>query len=368
MNQVDVELDATSYPILIEAFSLSSLGKPIRERFGRKKGVIITDENVDRLYGSALEDSLEDENLRFTKLVIQPGEASKSLGTAECLYEELAELNLHRDSVVLAFGGGVIGDLAGFIGSTFLRGLPVIQIPTTLLAQVDSSVGGKTAVNLSHGKNLVGTFHQPKMVAIDPIVLATLSPADIRSGIGEVIKYGLIWDEDFFWETAKNIERFHDVEDPNKLESTIARCCEIKAEVVGQDELDRGIRQILNFGHTIGHGIEAGSGYGEMKHGEAVIWGMIGEIWISFNRDYLIEETFSDLVRVLRSLSLPPLPDNLSDSDLLEYIRRDKKVRSGVINSVLLRDLGKDVVVEEVSEAELEGAWEFLTGLDVSKE
>ncbi|MBS3787948.1 3-dehydroquinate synthase [Candidatus Bipolaricaulota bacterium] len=366
MNRVKVDLDGSSYPIIIEANSLSSTGKVIRERVGQKKGVIITDENVDRLYGPALEDTLENEGLRFTKLVVQPGEASKSLSTAERLYKELAELQLHRDSVVLAFGGGVIGDLAGFVGSTFLRGLPVVQIPTTLLAQVDSSVGGKTAVNLSRGKNLVGTFHQPEMVVMDPVVLETLSSEDVRSGLGEVLKYGLVWDENFFWKAVDNIELFENVENGAGLESLISRCCEIKAEVVGRDELDRGIRQILNFGHTIGHGIEAGSGYGELRHGEAVIWGMIGDIWISQDRGYLAEETFSRILGGLTRLSLPSLPDDLTGTELLEYITRDKKVRGGVINSVLLREPGEKVDVEQVSEAELKDAWEFLTGLEVN--
>ena len=366
MTRVDVDLGTSSYPILIEASSLPVLGQVIREGIGRARCVVITDENVDELYGSTLIDSLREEGLRVEKLAVEPGETSKSVETAETLYEELAELNLHRDSVVLAFGGGVVGDLAGFVGSTFLRGLPVIQIPTTLLAQVDSSVGGKTAVNLSRGKNLVGTFHQPEMVAIDPAVLSTLSPADVRSGLGEVLKYGLIRDEDFFRETAGDIESVEKVENPDGLESTISRCCEIKAEVVSRDELDEGIRRILNFGHTIGHGIEAGSGYGEVKHGEAVIWGMIGELWISLNRGYINQETFSDLVRTLNRISLPPLPADLSDSDLLEYIGRDKKVRDGVINSVLIKEPGKDVVVEEVNEAEIKGAWEFLRELEVS--
>ena len=365
MNRVKVELGVTSYPIVIDASSLSNLGRTIRQTIGSRKGVVITDENVDRLYGSTLEDSLRKEGLEFNNLVVEPGEASKSLETAQRLYEELAELNLHRDSVILAFGGGVVGDLAGFVASTFLRGLPVIQIPTTLLAQVDSSVGGKTAVNLSRGKNLVGTFHQPKMVAIDPVVLETLLPADVRSGLGEVLKYGLIRDKDFFWRTAENIELFEEVEEPEKLESTISRCCQIKANVVRQDELDRGIRQLLNFGHTLGHGIEAASSYGEMKHGEAVIWGMIGEMWVSEERGYLKQETFSDLVRILTGLSLSPLPSNLSKSDLLRYIRRDKKVRHGAINSVLLKKIGEEATIEEVEESELIGAWEFLKGLEV---
>ncbi|MFW6005892.1 MAG: 3-dehydroquinate synthase [Candidatus Bipolaricaulota bacterium] len=365
MSLVKVDLEGTSYPIIIEAGSLSSAGEVIRKRIGRKKGVVITDETVDELYGSDLEDSLRKEGMKFDKLVVEPGEDSKSLDNAGRLYQELAEQNLHRDSVVLAFGGGVVGDLAGFVGSTYLRGLPVIQVPTTLLAQVDSSVGGKTAINLSRGKNLVGTFHQPEVVIIDPVVLDTLSSPDVRSGLGEVLKYGLIWDDNFFWKTVENLELFEEVGDPEELESPVSQCCEIKAEVVGRDELDKGIRKILNFGHTIGHGIEAGSGYGELKHGEAVIWGMIGELWISLNRGYLTDGTFERLLGALTQLSLPSPPEDLTDTRLLEYISRDKKVRDGVINCVLIKEPGEEVDVERVGGAELKGAWEFLRSLEV---
>ncbi|MFB6291154.1 MAG: 3-dehydroquinate synthase [Candidatus Bipolaricaulia bacterium] len=364
MNKVSVETEGGSYPILIETSSLPAAGEAIEERLGQKRAVIITDETVDDLYGLKLDESLRSNNISFDKLVVEPGENSKSPGTAEYLYEELAELNLHRDSVVLAFGGGVVGDLAGFVGSTFLRGLSVIQIPTTLLAQVDSSVGGKTAVNLPQGKNLVGTFHQPDMVLIDPVVLTTLSRDEVKSGLGEVLKYGLVWDENLFRETVDKLELVEKVEKPEALEPIIARCCEIKADVVGCDERDRGVRQILNFGHTIGHAIEAGSGRGEIKHGEAVIWGMLGETWISSHRGYIGDEVFQGLVDPLTRLSLPELPE-LTEGELLEYINRDKKVRNGTINSVLLKNPGEDVTVEEVTEAELTAAWNFLKEVEV---
>ena len=365
MTRVEVDLDMGAYSIIIESGVLSTAGRAIRESVGERRTVVVTDETVKRLYGSTLVDSLREEDITVDELVVEPGESSKSLETAARLYEDLAGLNIDRDSVMLAFGGGVVGDLAGFVGSTFLRGLTVIQIPTTLLAQVDSSVGGKTAVNLSRGKNLVGTFHQPDLVVIDPSVLTTLSPSDVRSGLGEVLKYGLIRDSGFFWGTVENIDLFHDLGDRENLESSISRCCEIKAEVVGRDERDRGIRRILNFGHTIGHGIEAGCGYGKIKHGEAVIWGMIGEIWISFDRGYLEENSFRNLIAALTKLSLPRLPDDLSGADLLDYVRRDKKVRDGRINSVLLSDPGGKVMVEEVSEREIKDAWEFLLDLEV---
>lgn len=361
-----MELGSDSYRIVVDTSALSRVGELIREELGQVDGAVITDENVERLYGAKLTDSLESSGLDFSRHVVVPGEESKSLETAEGLYEDLAELSLHRDSVILAFGGGVVGDLAGFVGSTFLRGVAVVQLPTTLLAQVDSSVGGKTAVNLPQGKNLVGTFHQSELVVIDPQVLSTLTPEDVRSGMGEVIKYGLIRDENFFRSLMENRTMMEDLDDVREVEKTIARCCEIKAEVVEEDELDQGIRQILNFGHTLGHGIEAGSGYGEVKHGEAVIWGMIGEGWISAKRGYIDEDTLLKLSDGLTDFDLPPLPDQLTEAELLDYVKRDKKARKETINSVLLKDIGK-AAVEEVKEEEIKGAWNYLKELEVSK-
>lgn len=364
MEKVDVGLDEIGYSIITDTSSLERVGELIQGEFGRVDGAVITDENVDRLYGEKLLQSLKASDLDFTSLVVEPGEGSKSLETAKRLYEDLAELSLHRDSVILAFGGGVVGDLAGFVGSTFLRGVTVIQVPTTLLAQVDSSVGGKTAVNLPQGKNLVGTFHQPELVVIDPDLLSTLAPADVRSGLGEVLKYGLIRDEDFFRHLIEIRGLFENFDNDERMEAIISRCCEIKAEVVEEDELDQGIRQILNFGHTLGHGIEASSGYGEIKHGEAVIWGMIGESWISVNRGYISREDFSNLVDGLTSFDLPPLPADLTGAELLDYVKRDKKARKGSINSVLLKRVGK-AVIEEVGESEIRGAWNYLKELEV---
>jgi len=365
METVEVGLGQDSYRITVEASVLERTGELIEAKLGSVSGAVITDTNVDELYGKELLSSLEKNGHDFLKLVVEPGEASKSPEVAENLYEKLAETGLNRDSVIVAFGGGVVGDLAGFVGSTFLRGLRVVQIPTTLLAQVDSSVGGKTAVNLPQGKNLVGSFHQPETVIIDPEVLSTLAPADIRSGLGEILKYGLIRDRSFFDRVIESSEIFRQAEDHEELEGIIARCCEVKAEVVQEDELDFGVRRILNFGHTLGHGIEAAAGYGGIKHGEAVIWGMIGESWISWDRGYLDEAVFSNLVEALTDFNLPSLPTDLPKEELLDYVGRDKKVKQGAINSVLIQDQPGNVVVEEVSEKEIAEAWNFLREVEV---
>jgi 3-dehydroquinate synthase len=367
METVEVGLGQKSYRITVEASVLGRTGEIIKGNLGPVDGAVITDENVDELYGEELFDSLKKSGLDFAKLVVKPGEGSKSPEVAKQLYEKLAKKGLHRDSVIVAFGGGVVGDLAGFVGSTFLRGLRVVQVPTTLLAQVDSSVGGKTAVNLPQGKNLVGSFHQPEAVVIDPEVLSTLSAEDTRSGLGEVLKYGLIRDRSFFSQVVESSKVFDNLEDHEELEGIIARCCKIKAEVVEDDELDRGVRRILNFGHTLGHGIEAASGYGGMKHGEAVIWGMIGESWISRDRGYLDKAVFSNLVEALTDFNLPSLPTDLSKEQLLDYVGRDKKVKQGTINSVLIQDQPGKVVVEEVSEKEITDAWNFLRDLEVER-
>lgn len=361
MESLEVDLGSRSYPILISDGSLSEVGEKLRENTVGGEFVVISDENVDELYGEVLTGSLSGAGLSFDTLVIPPGEESKSLETAGDLYDELSVMDLDRESGVIAFGGGVVGDLAGYVASTFLRGINLVQVPTTLLAQVDSSVGGKTAVNLESGKNLVGTFYQPEMVVIDPSVLRTLSDRDLRSGLGEVLKYGLIWDQELYEAVVNDLVLFKDFHDMKKLEVVLQRCCNIKAEVVKRDEKDRGLRQILNFGHTIGHGLEAGLGYGAMRHGEAVIWGMMGESWISHRRGMLSNGELEEILSSLQRIDLPELPDDIRAEEVLTYVRRDKKNRGGRIQSVLIRSLGGEAVVRSINDEEVIGALDFLS-------
>ncbi len=363
MEEISVDLGGRSYSIKIDEGSLGSAGRRLLEVSPANNFVIVTDENVDELYGSDLSRSLEEAGCKYETLVIPPGEKSKSLSVAEDLSERMAELNLDRDSTVVAFGGGVVGDLAGYVASTFLRGVRLVQVPTTLLAQVDSSVGGKTAVNLRAGKNLVGTFYQPQLVLIDPGVLTTLSDPDVRSGLGEVLKYGLIWDEELFHTVVSDLEPFYTLSDGSTVERVLGRCCQIKAEIVGMDEKDRGLRQILNFGHTIGHGVEASAGYGYMRHGEAVIWGMIGEAWISRERGLLTPEEMDEIVSSLEEVGISSLPGGLSGDELLGYLKRDKKNRGGRINGTLLEGLGGQAAIHTLEEDEVIDALEFLKSL-----
>ncbi|MFW6049119.1 MAG: 3-dehydroquinate synthase [Candidatus Bipolaricaulota bacterium] len=363
MEEIEVDLGQRSYYITIEEGSLKDAGGWLLEISPSNDFVVITDETVDDLYRKELSRSLDEAGCRYDRLVIPPGEKSKNLSTAGELYERLGELNLDRDSTLVAFGGGVVGDLGGFLASTFLRGLSLVQIPTTLLAQVDSSVGGKTAINLSAGKNMVGTFYQPQGVLIDPLVLTTLADPDVRSGLGEVLKYGLIWDEKLFHTVVSDLGSFYTLDNASRVERVIRRCCEIKAEIVRLDERDRGLRQILNFGHTVGHGVEAGSGYGYMRHGEAVLWGMIGEAWISRDKGGLSEAALEEIVASLKEVNAPPLPGDLTGGELLKYVKRDKKNRGGRINSVLLEGIGGDAVVNTLEEEEIISALEYLEGL-----
>lgn len=367
MEEIEVELDSRSYPIHIEEGSLITLGERLKSYVSSRRVVVITDQHVDDLYGEKLVDSLGETDIEMEKVIVSPGEQSKSIPVARRLYQDLAKLKVGRDSVVVAFGGGVVGDLAGFVASTFLRGLRFVQVPTSLLAQVDSSVGGKTAVNLSEGKNLVGTFYQPRLVLIDPKVLSTLSEMDVRSGLGEVFKYGIIADRDFFDRVVANLQVFEELTDFQELEKVIGRCCRIKAEVVARDERDRGLRKILNFGHTLGHGIEAGSGYVFMRHGEAVIWGMLGELWISHNRGNLTGSALRGCVDSLRGVNLPLLPEDLTEEQVLEHVRLDKKSRDGTIYSVIVNEIGKDVCVEAVEESEIRKAFDFIMNLQQEK-
>jgi len=362
MKSIEVGLAERGYEIAVEAGSLEELGERVKEVFPGGKAALITDENVAELYGERALESMQGAEVETILRAVEPGEGSKDLEVAGELYDWLIEEGVGRDGTVLAFGGGVVGDLAGFVASTYLRGVNLIQIPTTLLAQVDSSVGGKTAVDRAGGKNLVGSFYQPSFVLVDPLVLGTLSAEDWRSGLGEVLKYGLIWDEELFFQVTEGMEEIRDLEEMELVEEIIARCCEIKAEVVARDERDRGLRMILNFGHTLGHGLEAAAGYGSMRHGEAVIWGMIGESWLSRRRGYLSSSEQERIEKFLLAVDPIPLPEMETDL-LLEYVGKDKKVTGGKPRCVFLKGIGGETPVEEVEEEELRAGFRYLLEL-----
>lgn len=312
---------------------VETAGARIRELSESLNAYIISDSNVWNMYGERLSDSLRGSGFCFDLFVIDPGESSKSLETAADIYSEMSRIRLERFTPVIGFGGGVAGDLAGFVASTYLRGLPFFNIPTTLLAQVDSSVGGKTGVNLPSGKNLVGTFYQPRYVHADVEVLSTLPPREYAGGLAEVVKHAVIEGEGFLEILEKSGEPVMR-RDPSVLEKIVSDCVKIKARVVEKDEKEKGLRRVLNLGHTLAHALEAASSYGTYTHGEAVSIGLVAAALISERTGG--EKTARRLKSILGAFELPVrISPALEPEKLIEIMKLDKKVRSGRIEFVL---------------------------------
>lgn len=342
MHTVDVSLGQRGYPIFIGERILSELGGHCARMALGRRCAVVSDTYVARRYGRTALGSLKDEGFDAVLLTVPPGETSKSLKMVERCYDQLARHRLERKSFIIALGGGVVGDLAGFVAATYLRGIPFVQAPTSLLAQVDSSVGGKVGVNLKAGKNLVGAFHQPRFVLCDLAALATLSAREFRAGLAEVIKYGIIYDDALFAQLERDLP-FLLARDPEILAGVVARCCQIKAEVVQQDETENGLRAILNFGHTIGHAIEAISGYGKYLHGEAISIGQSAAARLSVGAAGLPSEEAARIERLFARAGLPTAI-KLSAARrraLINAMRLDKKVSGGEIKFVLARRIGQ---------------------------
>lgn len=351
MRTVKVELGPRSYPILIGQNLLDKSGAECRRLQLGRRCAIISDQNVAPLYAEGVCRSLEAAGFEPFLIVVPAGEPSKKLRTVHACYDQLAAQKLERKSFIVTLGGGVVGDLAGFVAATYLRGIAFVQIPTTLLAQVDSSVGGKVGVNLSAGKNLVGAFHQPRLVLCDLNTLKSLPAREFRSGIAEVIKYGIIYDARLFDKIDRGLPKLLGL-DPALLEAIVARCCEIKAEVVGQDETESGVRAILNFGHTIGHALEAISHFGKYLHGEAI---SIGQVLAARLSSELIAFPVQDADRIEQLFMRAGLPTRVSFRGqnlqaLFNAMRLDKKVSGGEIKFVLAERIGKVRWGEKVPE------------------
>ena len=345
MNQIDVRLGDRTYPIKVESGLLGRLSDHFSELNHGQKWVIISQQGLIDRCGSSLKSSLAENGLDFDIIEICAGEQAKSFNEYEKVLGRMMDMGCDRSSTILAFGGGVTGDIAGFVAATFMRGIDYFQIPTTLLAMVDSSIGGKAGININAGKNLVGAIHQPEAVFIDPDLLATLPKEEIVAGLGEVLKYGAIRDRGFFIETAKGLDNL----DQFRFESAIAKSCAIKAEIVSQDECEGGLRRILNFGHTIGHAIEAHLGYGTVRHGEAVAYGMICGGLISNKIGLMSDDDQSVLKESILKLPLPTLRQ--LDVDLiLSFIRNDKKAVSGRLHFVVLNGLGCATISDEITD------------------
>jgi 3-dehydroquinate synthase len=354
VRTIHVPLGNRSYDIKIAPGLIDRLGRECARLKLAARCAIITDTNVGKRYAKAAFNSLATAGFSPALIIVQPGEAAKSLKTVQSCYDQLAGHRLERKSFIVALGGGVVGDLAGFLAATYLRGLAFVQVPTTLLAQVDSSVGGKVGVNLKAGKNLVGAFHQPKLVLCDLDTLKTLPDREFRAGLAEVIKYGIIYDGKLFAQLERNMPKLLE-RDSKALAVVVARCCEIKAEVVGQDETEKGLRAILNFGHTIGHAIENISGYGKFLHGEAISIGQVAAAKLSHAVLGLPERDVERIENLFRRAGLP-VRTRLNSSKrqkLIAAMRLDKKVSDGEIKFVLGERIGRVAWSQHVPENQI---------------
>lgn len=357
MPIVSVPLADRAYDVIVQPGILTDAGGEIRRWAENRRCAVITDANVARHHAPTLMASLAGAGIDATLHEIPAGEASKSFSCAAGLCEAMADANHDRKSIVIALGGGVVGDLAGFVASLFFRGIPFIQIPTTIVAQVDSSVGGKTGINLKAGKNLVGAFHQPLGVLIDPQTLRTLPPREFHEGFAEVIKHAAIRDAEMLEELVSI-----DPDSPDLSPDLIARNVAIKAAIVAEDEFETlGTRALLNFGHTIGHGIEAAVPYGELLHGEAISLGLRAAVFLSI-RHAGLDPAFAGIMdHLLGRFHLPlKLPESIHTDVILSKLSRDKKFDAGQIRFVLLKKAGDAFVSGSVGKEDLLDAIEYL--------
>ena len=324
-----------------------------------QKWVVFSQDGIFRLYGNEFLDDLKAAGFNVNTILLPDGEKAKSLSVLVDVYSQLIKMGCDRSSTFLALGGGVVGDAAGFIAATFMRGVDYIQIPTTLLAMVDSSIGGKTGVNLPAGKNLVGAIWQPKAVVIDPKLLESLPEREISSAMGEVIKYGAILDRDLFDLLSSNLKDLLKLANPELLTEVIGICAKLKADVVAEDERESDKRRILNFGHTIGHALETHFGFDNLRHGEAIAYGMLAAGRISIEELRFKKENFELLQEIIGKLPLPALPE-FEPEEILQIMQRDKKVKDGKIHFVLLEEIGKAVIVNDVEKKTIINALECL--------
>lgn len=356
LQTVRVKLKDRPYDIAIGTRVIDSAGTFAVSRTRAKHAVVITDKNVEDPYAHRVGESLSEAGCRVQLLVVEAGEASKSIAAANVLWEKLLDLGADRKTAVVAVGGGVVGDLAGFVAATFARGLDFVQIPTTLLAQVDSSVGGKVGINLPGAKNMVGAFHQPRGVLADIAALDTLPDREYRAGLAEVVKYGVIMDEDFFAYLESEVERIAQ-RDHQPLTHIVARCCQLKADIVEKDEYERkGLRAILNYGHTFCHAFEATTGYGVFLHGEAVAIGMVCASRLAQSMGRISTGTTERQRELLIALGLPVSLPDIDHEEILSRMQHDKKAEHGRLRFVLPSRLGHVELVSDVDPAQVRAA------------
>lgn len=342
MKTLELELGERSYPIHIGS-QLIDQADLYKKHLKGSFTAIITNETVAPLYADRVVKTLESLGQKVRLVILPDGEVYKTWETLQKIFDALLESGADRKSTLIALGGGVIGDMTGFAAASYMRGIRFIQVPTTLLSQVDSSVGGKTGINHPLGKNMIGAFYQPQAVIADLDTLKTLPPKELAAGLAEVVKHGAIADADFFSWMEKNIEPLNACE-PKAMEHAVQRSCEIKSQIVALDEKEGGVRATLNFGHTFGHAIEAGLGYGEWLHGEAVGCGMVLAADLSVRTDRLTKEDFQRIKNLLTALKLPSIPPKLGVSRYIDLMSVDKKAEGGEVRYILLDGIGRSTI------------------------
>ncbi len=365
MKTVRVDLGRRSYDVLIGSGMFARISRFFSTYGIGRRLFLVSNRPVFQLFGEAILEQLRKAAFEVTEILIPDGEEHKNLETVQKVYTSLVDRKADRSSTLVAIGGGVVGDIGGFVAATFLRGISYLQIPTTLLSQVDSSVGGKTGVNLSSGKNLIGSFYQPHLVCVDTDTLATLPTREFQSGLYEVLKYGLIYDRTFFEYFER---RLIDIQQRKSkvLVEVISRCCEIKGEVISKDEGEKDLRRILNFGHTFGHALEAAVGFRGLTHGEAIAYGMLAATSLSHQQGLLDVSTRDRIIRCIRRVGKLPSIHSIGARIVREAMQRDKKCQNGRVVFVLLQDIGKTSFRDNIQEQTLNEMCEQLT-LNVQK-
>jgi 3-dehydroquinate synthase len=358
MKRVRVELGEKSYDVRIGSGVISSVGTFLR--FAKsKRAFIVADERLTTHRAKVLA-SFKKAGWHAVEVPVKAGESLKELKSLYPLYGEMIKAGVDRGSVLVALGGGSVGDAAGFLASTYMRGIPWVGLPTTLLAQVDSAVGGKTAVNHPQGKNLIGTFHQPSLVVCDTDFLKTLSSREVISGLGEVIKYGLVYDEALFQFIRKNWDQSLAL-NAEVMTRLVQKSVQWKAKAVSADEFDlRGVREVLNFGHTFGHALESVTKYKKFQHGEAVLWGMRFAAALSLTLGKLKPSAYQRMDAFLKTIPLPELPRNVAGESYFEVMKKDKKAQNGRVRFVLLRDFEETALDRNVTSENLEQAFQLI--------
>lgn len=359
MATIDVVLPHHRYTVLVEPGCLARLGAEVHAVAPHGRCALLSDREVFRIYGNDAAASLAQAGYTVAVHPFDAGEERKNLDTVAGLYDVLLDAHLQRRSPVIALGGGVCGDTVGFVAATYLRGVPFVQVPTTLLAMVDSSVGGKVGVNVPQGKNLVGAFHQPVRVVVDPEVLRTLPPRELRCGLAECVKHALIADAALFAWTEDNLDRILGL-DAEVLAELVRRNVAIKAAVVMEDEREQSVRALLNLGHTFGHAIEVTTGYGVFLHGEAVAMGLVAAAALSEAETRCAPGVDQRVRGLLQRIGLPVRAELPATADLMQAMKFDKKVQDDRLRLIVLDAIGKAAIADDIAPAAVERAWETI--------